>query len=93
MAKRISDQIWRMSHVNEHPTKRDRSPTMALQQRGSLGSNKELNPSTNQFDGSLVNLAKQIRSQLEILVVKVLKHQDRPIGVDADAAVELCVEV
>ena len=36
---------------------------------------------------------KQIRSQLEVLVVKVLKHQDRPVGVNTDAAVQLGVEI
>ena len=33
-------------------------------------------------------MAKQVCPQLEILVVEVLKRQDRPIGVDADAAVK-----
>ena len=93
MAFCIPVQAWSTSHAKEHPTKRDTSPRMAFQKRGSVGSNNDLEGSPDQSDGSIVDLAQQVRSELEILVVKVLKHQNRAISVDGDAAVKLGFEI
>ena len=43
----------------------------------------------DQFDRAVVHLTEEIRAQASVLIIKFLKHQDRAVAVDGDAAMQL----